>query len=106
MTDPVLRSRNFSDFSIGAEEMKRLKSDAILMHPLPRIDEISKKSTRIIEPPTSARPRTVCMSVQPCCCDCSIKRSRSDRGIDTMSERPPLSLFVINPRGLASTRDQ
>jgi aspartate carbamoyltransferase catalytic subunit len=43
MTDPNLQLRNFSDFSIGIKEMEKLKPSAIVMHPLPRIDEISKE---------------------------------------------------------------
>jgi len=43
MADPMLRARNFSEFSIGKEQMDMLKPDAILMHPLPRVDEIAKE---------------------------------------------------------------
>ena len=43
MTDPALRTRNFSEYRINAETLNLLKQDARIMHPLPRIDEIAEE---------------------------------------------------------------
>ena len=39
--DPALYERVRGTYLIGPAEMKRMRGDAILMHPLPRVDEIS-----------------------------------------------------------------
>src|SRR6202011_5181175 len=39
--DPALYELVRGTYLIGPAEMERMRSDAILMHPLPRVDEIS-----------------------------------------------------------------
>lgn len=56
----------FGQFILTPHIMTRAKKKMVVMHPMPRVNEISVEVDSTPEQPTSARLRTACTSAWPC----------------------------------------
>ena len=55
------------NYQLTAEKMKRAKKDMLVLHPLPRVDEIAQDVMMIRVRSTSVRRGLACSAVWHCC---------------------------------------